>query len=131
MRRVALVGVLAGVVVSVPAPAGAGSGFWRSAGLGGVDAYGVYRTRPGRATVAFFLKDTRKDRRSAAVRLRFTAPRRRAVVRLVALHRDGGRPRWLHAESANTGHLYAQECLGRWGRKAFRVDRCGAWRRRY
>lgn len=131
MRRGALVTVLAGVIAAAPAPAAAGSGFWRSAGLRGVDAYGVYRTRPGRATVAFFLKDTRKDRRSVAMRFTFTAPHRRAAVRLVALRGDGGRARWRSVGSANTGHLYTQECLGRWDRKAFRISRCGDRRRRY
>ena len=135
MRRGATVTLMAGVTITTLAltatPASAGTGFWRSAGLSGVDAFGVYRTRPASVTVSFFLKDLKKDHRSAAVRLTFTERHHRRSVRVLALHGDGAQERWRAVRSANTGHLYVQECTGTWRTKKFRIKRCGDRHRRY
>jgi hypothetical protein len=133
MRRFALVTLAAGVIVTAlppAAPASADAGFWRSAGLPGVDAFGVYRTRPAGVRLSFFLKDRKKDRYGAAVRFTFTERRHHNAVRVAAL-RPGAHRRWRTVGSANTGHLYVQECVGRWRGKAFRIKKCGGWRRRY
>jgi hypothetical protein len=134
MRGVAMVTLTAGVVftaLSLTAiPADAESGFWRSAGLPGVDAFGVYRTRPAKVTLSFFLKDVKKDGAGAAVRFTFTERHHRNSVRVAAL-RPGVRRGWQTVSSANTGHLYVQECVGTWHRKVFRTKKCAAWRRRY
>ncbi|GAA4509030.1 hypothetical protein GCM10023191_069580 [Actinoallomurus oryzae] len=133
MRRVAVT-LVAGVLMTVLSPvapaAHADTGFWRSTGLRGVDAFGVYRRRPAKVTLSFFLRDTRKDGRSPAVRLTFTG-RHGAVVRVVALGPGGRRRRWRTVSAPNTGHLYAQECVGGWRKKKFRIRKCGGWRRRY
>ncbi|MDN3351771.1 hypothetical protein [Actinomadura sp. DC4] len=131
MWRVATATLTAGVIITALGPASADTGFWRSAGLPGVDAFGVYRTRPARVALAFFLKDTRKDRYGAAVRFSFTERHHRNAVRVVALRPAGAKRRWRTVQSANTGHLYVQECVGRWHGKAFRIKKCGGWRRRY
>jgi hypothetical protein len=72
MRGVAMVTLATGVIITALSltaiPAGAESGFWRSAGLRGVDAFGVYRTRPAKVKLSFFLKDVKKDGAGAAVR---------------------------------------------------------------
>jgi hypothetical protein len=126
---------MAGVVITAlsltAAPADADVGFWRSAGLSGVDAFGVYRTHPAKVTLSFFLKDMKKDGYRAAVRFTFTERHRDGSVRVVALDRDGAPRQWRSVSSANTGHLYVQECVGRWHGKAFRIKKCGGWRRRY
>ena len=129
MRRLAAA-LAAGVIALSPTGASADVGFWRSAGLPGVDAFGVYRTRPGRVRLSFFLEDRRKDRYGAAVRFTFTERHHRNAVRVAALH-PGVKRRWRTVGSANTGHLYVQECVGRWRGKAFRTKKCGGWRRRY
>ncbi|GLY77212.1 hypothetical protein [Actinoallomurus sp. CA-142502] len=133
MRRVAMT-LVAGVLLTTLPPvtpaARADSGFWRSAGLPGVDAFGVYRRRPAKVTLSFFLRGPEKAGRDPAVRLTFTG-RHRAAVRVVALRHGGPRRRWHTVVSANTGHLYAQECVGRWRKKRFRIGKCGGWRRRY
>jgi hypothetical protein len=124
---------VAGVLMSAFSPAApaarADTGFWRSAGLRGVDAFGVYRRHAAKATLSFYLRDTRKDGRSPAVRLTFIG-RHGTVVRLVALS-PGRRRRWHTVSAPNTGHLYAQECVGGWRKKKFRINKCGGWRRRY
>jgi len=134
MRRVAIVTLTAGVIIAAlpptAGPASADVGFWRSAGLSGVDAFGVYRTRPARVTLSFLLKDRKKDPYSAAVRFSFTERHHRNAVHVAAL-RPAVRRSWRTARSANTGHLYVQECVGRWHGKAFRIKKCGGWRRRY
>jgi hypothetical protein len=134
MRGVATVTLAAGVVITALSltaiPADAESGFWRSAGLSGVDAFGVYRTRPAKVTLSFFLKDVKKDRADAAVRFTFTERHHRNSVRVAAL-RPGVRRAWQTVSSANTGHLYVQECVGTWHRKVFRTKKCAGWRRRY
>lgn len=131
MRRVAMT-LVAGVVMITlsPVAARADGGFWRAAGLPGVDAFGVYRRHPAKVRLSFFLRDARKDGRDPAVRLAFTG-RHGTVVRVVALGPGGPKRRWRTVSSANTGHLYAQECVGRWRKKKFRVKKCGGWRRRY
>lgn len=111
-------------------PASAGTGFWRSAGLHGVDAFGVYRIRHAKVRLSFLLKDTHQDRYAAAVRLTFTERQHRRSVRILALPRDVP-ARWRTAASANTGHMYVQECVGTWRKKAFRIKRCGTRQRRY
>ncbi|WP_141957219.1 hypothetical protein [Actinoallomurus bryophytorum] len=111
-------------------PAGAEAGFWRSAGLRGVDAFGVYRTHAARATLSFLLKDVKKDRAVAAVRFTFTERHHGNSVRVAAL-RPGAHRAWQTVSSANTGHLYVQECVGTWHRKVFRTKKCAGWRRRY
>ena len=135
MRRVAAVTLVTGVAMTalvLPAsPASAGAGFWRSAGLDGVDAFGVYRARPAGVHLSFLLKDVRKDGYSAAVRLTFTERHHRRSVRLRALHGDRAPARWRTVRSANTGHLYVQECVGTWRRKGFHAKRCGDRHRRY
>jgi hypothetical protein len=133
MRRVATVTLTAGVLLAVlsPASAGADVGFWRSAGLSGIDAFGVYRNRPAKVTLSFFLKDTKKDGYRPAVRFSFTERHRPDSVHVAALPRGRVRARWRTVGSANTGHLYAQECTGRWRGKVFRIKKCGGWRRRY
>lgn len=133
MRRVAAVTLIAGVIGIAPPAArvSAGAGFWRSAGLAGVDAFGVYRTRPAKVTLSFFLADPKKDGRSAAVRLTFTERHHRRSVRLLALHGDRAPKRWQTVRSANTGHLYVQECVGVWRAKRFRIRRCGDRHRSY
>jgi hypothetical protein len=133
MRRVATVTLTAGVLLVMlsPPPAGADAGFWRSAGLSGVDAFGVYRTHPAKVTLSFFLKDTKKDGYRAAVRFTFTQRHREGSVRVVTLDRGGAPQQWRTVSSANTGHLYVQECVGTWRGKAFRIKKCGGWRRRY
>jgi hypothetical protein len=132
MRRIAMAVLTAGVTMLTPvaAPASADVGFWRSAGLPGVDAFGVYRTRAARVRVSFLLRDPKKDRYGAAVRFTFTEPHHRNAVRVAAL-RPGVRRRWRTVGSANDGHLYVQECVGRWHGKTFRTTRCAGWRRRY
>jgi hypothetical protein len=129
MRRLAAVTLVTGLLLTAP-PASADSGFWRSAGLPGVDAFGVYRRAHGKVTLSFFLKDARRDGRDPAVRLMFVG-RHRRDVRVVALRPGRPRRRWRTVSSANTGHLYAQECVGRARRKGFHATRCGGWRRRY
>jgi hypothetical protein len=134
VRRVATVAITAGVVVAavaVPAAASGDTGFWHSAGLRGVDAFGVYRVRPAKVRLSFLLKDTRKDRYTAAVRLVFTEGHHRRSVRVMALPRVRTPERWRTAVSANTGHLYVQECAGRWRKKGFWVRKCGVRVRRY
>ena len=135
MRQVATVTLVAGILITTlslaATPADADSGFWRSAGLPGVDAFGVYRTSRARVTLSFYLKDVRKGGRSAAVRFAFTEKGRRNAVRVAALRHDGPRKRWQTVTSANTGHLYVQECLGAGNEKAFRIKKCGGWHRRY
>jgi hypothetical protein len=134
MRGVAMVTLATGVIITALSltaiPAGAESGFWRSAGLRGVDAFGVYRTRPAKVKLSFFLKDVKKDGAGAAVRFTFTERRHDNSVRVAAL-RPGAHRGWKTVSSANTGHLYVQECAGAWHRKAFRTKKCGGWRRRY
>jgi hypothetical protein len=134
MRRVATVTLMAGVIITAlsltATPASADAGFWRSAGLPGVDAFGVYRARPASVTLSFFLKDLKKDRYTAAVRFRFAERHHHRSVRLLALH-GGGPAQWRTVRSANTGRLYIQECVGTWRKKAFRIKKCGGWRRRY
>jgi hypothetical protein len=131
MRRAATVPVVAAVALGAltPSAAGADVGFWRSSGLRGVDAFGVYRTGSGGARVSFLLKDTKKGPRTAAVRLTFTGGHHRSV-RVVALP-AGARKRWRTVRSANARHLYVQECTGIWRKKKFRVKACGPRRRRY
>ena len=135
VRRVAAVTLVAGVVIAaLPAAASsahADSGFWRSAGLPGVDAFGVYRARPARVTLSFLLKDRKKDGHSAAVRFTFTERHHRRSVHFRALHGDRARARWRAVRSANTGHLYVQECVGTWRKKGFRIRKCGHRHRRY
>jgi hypothetical protein len=131
MRRVAAMTLMAGVIVAGPTvPASADVGFWRSAGLSGVDAFGVYRTRPAGVRLSFLLKDLKKDRYGAAVRFTFTERHHPNAVHVAAL-RTGTRQSWQTVGSANTDHLYAQECVGRWRETAFRIKKCGGWRRRY
>jgi hypothetical protein len=130
MRRIAMAALAAGLITLSPPAAGADVGFWRSAGLSGVDAFGVYRTRPSQVRLSFFLRDRKKDRYRAAVRLTFTERRRHDAVHVAAL-RPGAVRRWRTVRSANTGHLYVQECVGRWRGKSFRIDKCGGRRRRY
>lgn len=132
VRRVATVTLVVGVVVAVLSPsASAGGGFWRSAGLPGVDAFGVYRVRPARVALSFLLKDLRKDGYSAAVRFTFTERHHRRSVHFRALHGDRAPARWRAVRSTNTGHLYVQECVGTWRKKGFRFRKCGHRRRRY
>jgi hypothetical protein len=107
-----------------------GTGFWRSSGLRGVDAFGVYRTGPAGARLSFLLKDLRKGRLTAAVRLTFTGRRHHRSVRVVALP-AGVRSQWRTARSANARHLDVQECAGTWRKKRFRIRTCGPRRRRY
>lgn len=134
MRGVAMVTLAAGVVITALSltaiPADAETGFWRSAGLSGVDAFGVYRTHPAKVKLSFFLKDVKKDKASAAVRFTFTERHHPNSVRVAAL-RPGVRRAWQAVNSANTGHLYVQECVGTWHRKVFRTKKCAGWRRRY
>lgn len=134
MRGVAMVTLTAGVILTALSltaiPAGADAGFWRSAGLSGVDAFGVYRTHPAKVTLSFFLKDVKRDGHSAAVRFTFTERHHEGSVRLAALH-PGVSRRWQAVSSANTGHLYVQECVGTWHGKVFRTKKCAGWRRRY
>ena len=134
MRRVAMVTLAAGVIITALSltalPADAEAGFWRSAGLSGVDAFGVYRTHAARVKLSFFLKDLKKDGASPAVRFTFTERHHQNSVRVAAL-RPGLRRAWKTVSSANTAHLYVQECVGAWHRKAFRTRKCGGWRRRY
>jgi hypothetical protein len=138
VRRVATVTLVAGLVVglvvallSPTASAATAGGFWRSAGLRGVDAFGVYRVRPARVRLSFLLKDRRKDGYSAAVRFTFTERHHRRSVRFRALHGDRAPARWRAVRSANTGHLYVQECVGTWRKKGFRFRKCGERHRRY
>ena len=134
MRRVAAVTLLTAVIltaVAARASAGTGAGFWRSAGRHGVDAFGVYRRRPARVTLSFLLRDTKKDRYVAAVRFTFTERHHRRSVRVVALPRGGVSSRWRSVSSANTGHLYVQECTGTWRAKRFRIRTCAPRRRHY
>jgi hypothetical protein len=119
------------VVATLSPDASADSGFWRSSGLHGVDAFGVYRARPARVRLSFLLKDLRKDGYSAAVRFTFTERHHRRSVHFRALHGDRAPARWRAVRSANTGHLYVQECVGTWRKKGFRIRRCGHRRRRY
>lgn len=136
MRGVAMVTLTAGVIITalsltaIPADAGAEAGFWRSAGLSAVDAFGVYRTRPARVTLSFLLKDVKKDGLSAAVRFTFTERQHRDSVRVAKL-RPGVHRQWRTVSSPNTGHLYVQECAGAWRGKVFRTKKCAGWRRRY
>jgi hypothetical protein len=124
----------AGVIITALSltaiPADAEGGFWRSAGLSGVDAFGVYRTHPAKVALSFFLKDVKKDGAGAAVRFTFTERHHPNSVRVAAL-RPGARRAWQTVSSANTGHLYVQECVGTWHRKVFRTKKCAGWRRRY
>jgi hypothetical protein len=131
MRRVATVTLTAGVLLAMLSPARADVGFWRSAGLPGIDAFGVYRSRPAKVTLSFLLKDTKKDGYRPAVRFSFTERHHPDSVHVAALPRGRARARWRTVGSRNTGHLYAQECTGRWRGKAFRIKKCGGWRRRY
>lgn len=134
MRRVATATLTACVITALSLtapPASTDVGFWRSAGLSGVDAFGVYRTRPARVTLSFFLKDRKKDRYGAAVRFAFTERHHRNAIHVAALRPADAVRRWRTVGSANTGHLYVQECIGRWRGKAFRIKKCGSWRRRY
>ena len=130
-------------LTTLPPPAAADVGFWRSAGLRGVDAFGVYlvqrparhRVRPASVRVSFLLKDLRADGRTAAVRLTFTGRHHRRSVRVVALP-AGEHQRWRVVRSANAGHLYVQECTGAWRKSTrrkqrFRVGVCAPRRRRY
>lgn len=131
MLRVATVTLVAGVALTALSPvANADTGFWRSAGLRDVDAFGVYRDGPAKTRLSFLLKDLRKDRRTAAVRLTFTERHHRRSVGVLALP-AGARKRWRTVSSANTGHLYVQECIGAWRKKRFRIRSCGPRRRRY
>jgi hypothetical protein len=134
MRGVAMVTLAAGVIITAlsltAVPAEAGAGFWRSAGLPGVDAFGVYRTHAAKVALSFFLKDVKKDRADAAVRFTFTERHHKNSVRVAAL-RPGVHRVWQTVSSANTGHLYVQECVGTWHRKVFRTKKCAGWRRRY
>jgi hypothetical protein len=134
MRGVAMVTLGAGVIITALSltaiPADAEAGFWRSAGLSGVDTFGVYRSHPAKVKLSFFLKDVRKDGASPAVRFTFTERHHQNSVRVAAL-RPGVRRAWHAVSSANTGHLYVQECLGTWHRKVFRTKKCAGWRRRY
>jgi hypothetical protein len=135
MRRLAMAALFAGVLMTTlsltATPAGADVGFWRTIGLSGVDAFGVYDTGSAKVTLNFDLKDLKKDDYSAAVRFTFTEPGQHNSVRVAALHGDGIQDRWQTVTSANTGHLYAQECLGTWDGGTFTIDKCGGWRRHY
>jgi hypothetical protein len=106
-----------------------GTGFWRSSGLRGVDAFGVYRTGPAGVRLSFLLRDLKKGGRTAAVRLTFSG-RHHRFVRVVAL--PAGVPRqWRRVRSANARHLDVQECAGTWRKRRFRIRACGPRRRRY
>jgi hypothetical protein len=133
VRRTAMATLTAGVVTTALAPAAtpasADTGFWRAAGLPGVDAFGVYRSGRSGVRLSFYLRDRKKDRYGPAVRFAFTG-RRRSTVRVVALPR-GRRAAWRTVSAPNTGHLYAQECTGAWHGRAFQIKKCGGWRRRY
>jgi hypothetical protein len=135
MRRIATVTLAVGILLTAfsltPESAGADTGFWRAVGLSGVDAFGVYKTRPAKVTLNFDLKDVKKDRRSAAVRFAFTEKGHRNAVRVAALHGDRVQHRWQTVSSANTGHMYVQECLGAWTKNSFDIKKCGGWRRHY
>lgn len=109
----------------------ADTGFWRSSGLRGVAAFGVYRTGHAKARLSVDLKDTRRDHRSPAVRFVFTERHHRRAVRLRVLRGEAPRHAWRTVTSANTGHLYVQECLGVWHRKTFALRRCADRHRRY
>jgi hypothetical protein len=128
MWRIPAVAVL---VTALAAPAHADTGFWRSAGLPGVAAFGVYRTGHARATIGLDLKDTKRDHRSPAVRFVFTERHHHRAVRLARLRGKAPRHEWRRIASANTGHLYVQECLGVWHRRRFVVRRCADRHRRY
>jgi hypothetical protein len=106
-----------------------GTGFWRSSGLRGADAFGVYLRGSAGVRLSFLLKDLAKGRRTAAVRLTFTGRHHRSV-RVVALP-AGVAKQWRTVRSAYTRHLYVQECTGTWRKKRFRIGTCGARRRRY
>jgi hypothetical protein len=131
MRRIATsAGIAIAMLVPAAGPAHADHGFWRSAGLSRVDALGVYRAGPARVRLSFVLRKT-KGRGSPAVRFTFTERHRPDSVRLAALRPYGHRSAWATVTSANTGHLYTQECLGAWHARTFHPHRCGGWRRRY
>lgn len=130
MRGVAAVPLVVGLAVTTLArPVEADVGFWRSAGLRGVDAFGVYRVHH-RVRLSFLLKDLRDDGHTAALRLTFTGRHHRRSVRVVALP-AGVHQRWRTVTSANIGHLYIQECAGVWRKREFQVKTCGKRRRRY
>jgi hypothetical protein len=130
MRAAVTTVLVAVLTLTGVSTAEAGSGFWRSAGLRGVDAFGVYRAGPGGVRLAFLLKDLRKGGRTAAVRLTFTGRRHHRSVRVVALP-AGRRRQWRAVRSADARHLDVQECAGVWRKKRFRIKACGARRRRY
>jgi hypothetical protein len=135
MRRIATMTLFAGILITAlsltTAPAEAETGFWRAIGLSGVDAFGIYNTGPAKVSLNFDLKDTKKDKYSAAVRFIFTQKGHKTAVRLAALHGDRVQNTWQTVTSANTGHMYVQECLGTWRKTAFQIEKCGGWRQRY
>jgi hypothetical protein len=135
MRRIATVTLIAGVLITAfsltAAPAKADTGFWRAVGLSGVDAFGVYNTSSAKVTLNFDLRDVKKDKYSAAVRFTFTEKGHKTAVRLAALHGDRVQDVWQTVTSANTGHMYVQECLGTWSKAAFQIKKCGGWRQHY
>jgi hypothetical protein len=130
MRRVTTPASIAIAMLAPAGPAHADHGFWRSAGLPRVDAFGVYRTGTARARLSFVIRKA-KGRASPAVRFTFTERHRPDSVRLAALRPSARGPAWTTVTSPNTGHLYVQECLGTWRKTTFHPHRCGGWRRRY
>lgn len=135
MRRIATVTLAAGVLLTAfsltPTPADAAVGFWRTVGLSGVDAFGLYNTEAAKVTLNFDLKDTKKDGYSAALRFTFTEKKHTNDVRTVALQGDRVQDKWQTVTSSNTDHLYVQECRGTWSKGKFAIKKCAAWRQHY
>lgn len=135
MRRIATVTLAIGIIITAfsltGAPAEAAVGFWRSVGLSGVEALGLYTTGPDKVTLNFVLKDTKSDKYSAAVRFTFTEKGHANAVRVAALTGDRVQEKWLTVTSANTGHMYVQECRGTWSKGRFTIKTCAAWRRHH
>lgn len=138
MRRMATVGLAVGLAVLTffagSSAAQAATGF-QTHGLTGVDAHGKhYRsTYKGKKTevVNAYIKDTRKDGYTAAIRVAFTDHRYQNDYWYMWNSHGAGTTAHGSIQSYNLDHLYIKECLGHVKSGHFHASKCGKYRKYY
>lgn len=138
MRRIATVGLAIGLAVLTffagSSAAQAATGF-KTHGLTGVSAHGNYHKGKyhGKKTkvVEAYIKDTKKDGKSAAIRVKFTDHRYKADYWYMWNSHGKGTTARGAIQSYNLDHLYIKECLGHAKKGHFHPTKCGKYRKYY
>lgn len=106
---------------------------WQSRGVEGVKAWGkMYRdTYNGKKVevVRANIKDTRKDRRIAAIKVAFTESGKNTDYRWMVNRHGYGTTAEGAISSYNIDHTYIKECKGNWRDGRFDPSKCGSWRK--